>query len=44
MTRTSHGDRNNNNYIGLSTRASNYAQMDNLAIRKLPPTNGLATD
>jgi hypothetical protein len=28
----------------LSARASNYAQMDNLAIRKLPLANGLATD
>jgi autotransporter-associated beta strand protein len=35
---------NNNNYIGLSARASNYAQMDNLAIRKLPLVNGLVTD
>jgi arylsulfatase A-like enzyme len=35
---------NNNNYIGLSARASNYAQMDNLAIRKLPLVNSLVTD
>lgn len=35
---------NNNNYIGLSARASNFAQMDNLAIRELPLVNGLVTD
>ena len=35
---------NNNNYIGLSARASGYAQLDNLAIRTLPLANGLATD
>lgn len=35
---------NYNNYVGLSTRASNYSQMDNLAIRKLPLANGLVTD
>jgi hypothetical protein len=35
---------NNNNYIGLSARASNFAQMDNLAVRKLPLVNGLVTD
>jgi arylsulfatase len=35
---------NNNNYIGLSARASNFAQMDNLAIRKLPLADGLVTD
>ena len=35
---------NNNNYIGLSARASNYAQMDNLAIRKLPLVNDLVTE
>ena len=35
---------NNSNYIGLSARASNFTQMDNLAIRKLPLANGLVTD
>lgn len=35
---------NDNNYIGLSARASDYAQMDNLAIRKLPLAAGLVTD
>ncbi len=44
MSRTFKWDRNNSNYIGLSARASNYAQMDNLAIRKLPLAAGLATD
>jgi autotransporter-associated beta strand protein len=42
MSRTFQWDRNNSNYIGLSARASNYAQMDNLAIRKLPLTADLA--
>lgn len=44
VSRTFKWDRNNSNYIGLSTRAANYVQMDNLAIRKLPLANGLATD
>jgi len=35
---------NNNNYVGLSARASNTAQMDNLAIRALPLVNSLVTD
>jgi hypothetical protein len=35
---------NSNNYVGLSARASNYNQMDNLAIRKLPLANSLVTD
>jgi hypothetical protein len=35
---------NTNNYVGISARASNYNQMDNLAIRKLPLANGLVTD
>lgn len=35
---------NNNNYVGLSARASNDAQMDNLAIRTLPLVNGLVAD
>ncbi len=35
---------NGNNYIGLSARASNFVQMDNLAIRKLPLINDLVTD
>jgi hypothetical protein len=34
----------NNNFIGLSARASNYNQMDNLAIRKLPLANGLVVN
>ena len=42
LVRTFKWDRNNSNYLGLSTRASNYVQMDNLAIRKLPLANGLA--
>jgi len=41
LTRTFKWDRNNSNYIGLSARASNYVQMDNLAIRKLPLSRGL---
>lgn len=41
MTRTFKWDRDNSNYIGLSARAANYVQMDNLAIRKLPLSNGL---
>jgi len=44
VSRTFKWDRNNSNYLGLSTRAANYVQMDNLAIRKLPLANGLATD
>jgi hypothetical protein len=44
MTRTFRWDRNDLNYIGLSVRAANYAQMDNIAIRKLPLANGLTTD
>jgi hypothetical protein len=36
MSRTFKWDRDNSNYIGLSARASNYTEMDNLAIRKLP--------
>jgi hypothetical protein len=39
-----HWQSNSNNYVGLSARASNYAQMDNLAIRKLPLADGLITD
>jgi arylsulfatase len=35
---------NDDNYVGLSARASNYNQMDNLAIRKLPLANELVTD
>lgn len=41
-SRTFQWDRNDSNYIGLSSRASNSTQMDNLAIRKLPVTPGLA--
>nr|WP_083808713.1 sulfatase-like hydrolase/transferase [Pedosphaera parvula] len=41
MSRTFKWDRNNSDYIGLSARASNYTQMDNLAIRKLPLSTGL---
>ena len=44
VSRTFKWDRDNSNYLGLSTRAANYVQMDNLAIRKLPLANGLATD
>jgi hypothetical protein len=44
VSRTFKWDRNNSNYLGLSARASNYTQMDNLAIRKLPLAGGLATD
>jgi len=42
VSRTFKWDRNNSNYIGVSARASNYNQMDNLAIRKLPLDAGLA--
>jgi autotransporter-associated beta strand protein len=42
MSRTFKWDRNNSNYIGLSARASNFTQMDNLAIRKLPLAGGAA--
>jgi arylsulfatase len=42
MSRTFKWDRNDSNYIGLSARASNYTQMDNLAIRKLPLAGGAA--
>ncbi|HEY2083363.1 MAG TPA: sulfatase-like hydrolase/transferase, partial [Verrucomicrobiae bacterium] len=42
LSRTFKWDRNNSNYIGLSARASNDAQMDNLAIRKLPLASGAA--
>ena len=41
MTRTFQWDRNDSNYIGLSARAANYVQMDNLAIRKLPLSRSL---
>ncbi len=44
ISRTFKWDRNNSNYIGLSARASNYTQMDNLAIRKLPLTSSLVID
>ena len=44
VSRNFHWNQNNSNYIGLSARASNYAQMDNLAIRKLPLAYDLATD
>jgi hypothetical protein len=40
ISRTFKWDRNNSNFIGLSARASNYAQMDNLAIHRLPLTTG----
>jgi len=42
ISRTFKWDRNNSNYVGLSARASNYAQMDNLAIRKRPVAAALA--
>jgi hypothetical protein len=41
VTRTFYWNQNNANYIGLSARASNFAQMDNLAIRTLPLVNDL---
>ncbi|MGC3958379.1 MAG: sulfatase-like hydrolase/transferase [Verrucomicrobiota bacterium] len=41
LTRTFQWDHNDSNYIGLSARASNFVQMDNLAIRKLPLSSGL---
>jgi hypothetical protein len=41
---TFHWNANNSNYIGLSARASNFTQMDNLAVRKLPLANGLVAD
>lgn len=44
MSRTFKWDHNNSNYIGLSARASNYTQMDNVAIRKLPLASGLVID
>ncbi len=44
LTRTFKWDRNDSNYIGLSARASNLVQMDNLAIRKLPLANGFVVD
>ncbi len=44
VSRTFYWNQNNSNYICLSARASNYAQMDNLAIRRLPLVNGLVTD
>ncbi|HEY4416931.1 MAG TPA: sulfatase-like hydrolase/transferase [Verrucomicrobiae bacterium] len=44
VSRTFKWDRNDSNYIGLSARASNYVQLDNLIIRKLPLADGLATD
>jgi arylsulfatase len=34
----------NANYIGISTRATNFGQMDNFAVRKLPLADGLAVD
>jgi len=40
--RTFKWDRDSSNYIGLSARASDYTQMDNLAIRKLPVAFDLA--
>ncbi len=43
VTRTFQWDRNNSNYIGLSARASNFTEMDNLAVRKLPIAPTLAT-
>jgi arylsulfatase len=42
LSRTFKWDHNDSNYIGLSARASNYTQMDNLAIRKLPLAAGAA--
>ncbi len=44
MSRTFKWNANNSNYLGLSARASNSVQMDNLAIRKLPLVNSLVTD
>jgi autotransporter-associated beta strand protein len=41
LTRTFQWDQNNSNYLGLSARAANFVQMDNLAIRKLPLSSGL---
>ena len=37
-------ERENSNYIGLSARTSDYAEIDNLAIRKLPLAPALATE
>lgn len=41
MTRTFQWDRNDSNYIGLSARAANFVQLDNLAIRNLPISTSL---
>jgi arylsulfatase len=43
MSRSFNWNEANENYIGLSARASDYAQLDNFAIRKLPIANALAT-
>ncbi len=37
-------DNNNANYLGLSARATGYAEIDNLAIRKLPLAPALASE
>lgn len=42
ITRTFTWDHDNQNHIGLSARASGYAGIDNLAIRKLPLAGGLS--
>ncbi len=41
---TFYWNQNNANYIGLSARATSFAQIDNLAIRTLPLVNSLVTD
>jgi arylsulfatase A-like enzyme len=43
-TQTFTWDEANANYVALSARASNYVQMDNFAIRKLPLANALAIE
>jgi len=42
VSRTFQWDRNDSNHIGLTARASNFAQMDNFAVRKLPLSPTLA--
>jgi arylsulfatase A-like enzyme len=44
LSRTFTWDNNNANYIGLSARATSYAEIDNLAIRKLPLAPALASE
>ncbi len=42
VSRTVQWDRNDSNYIGQTARASNFTQMDNFAVRKLPLSPTLA--